>query len=55
MFIQIIGLLIGILVFGMGIFYRTKAANDPDSKKIYTITSVAGAILAAVCAALLLI
>ena len=53
MAVKIIGLIIGILIFGVGIYYLVKEKQDPESKKIYTIVSVAGVIIAAVCAVLL--
>ena len=55
MIIKIIGLIIGILILGAGIYYLAKEKNDPESKKIYTFASGIGAILAAVCAVLLFI
>ena len=55
MIIKIIGLIIGILILGAGIYYLAKEKHDPESKKIYTVASVIGAILAAVCAVLLFI
>ena len=54
MAIKIIGLIIGILVFGTGIYYLVKEKHDPESKKIYTIVSVIGGIIAAACALLLI-
>ena len=54
MAIKIIGLIIGILVLGAGIYYLVKEKQDPESKKIYTIVSVIGGIIA-VASALLLI
>ena len=30
--IKIVGLLIGILVLGMGLYYRSKEKSDPESK-----------------------
>ena len=48
MAIQIIGLIIGILVFGAGIYYLAKEKQDPESKKIYTIVSIVGAVLAVI-------
>ncbi len=53
MAIQIIGLIIGILVLGAGIYYLVKEKQDPESKKIYTIVSVVGAVVAVVCAVML--
>ena len=54
MAIKIIGLIIGILVLGAGIYYLTKEKHDPESKKIYTIVSVIGGGIAVVCALLLI-
>ena len=48
MAIKIIGIIIGVLVLGAGIYYGAKEKNDPESRKIYTI-------IGAVCAALLLV
>lgn len=53
--IKIIGIIIGVLVLGAGIYYGAKEKNDPESRKIYTIIGVAGGVIAAVCAALLLV
>ena len=55
MAIKIIGLIIGVLVLGAGIYYLAKEKHDPESKKIYSIVSVFGGIITAVCAVLLLI
>lgn len=55
MAIKIIGIIIGVLVLGAGIYYGAKKKNDPESRKIYTIIGVAGGVIAAVCAALLLV
>lgn len=55
MAVKIIGLIIGILVLGAGIYYLTKEKHDSESRKIYTIVSVIGGIVAAVCAVLLFI
>ena len=55
MAVKIIGLIIGILVLCAGISYLVKEKHDPESKKIYTIVSVVGGVIAAVCAALLLL
>lgn len=53
MAVKIIGLIIGILVLSTGIYYLSKEKHDPESKKIYTIVSIIGGIVAAVCALLL--
>lgn len=55
MIIKIIGVIIGILVFGAGIYYLKQAAGDPESKKIYSIVSAIGAIVAVVSGALLVL
>lgn len=44
--IKIIGLLIGLLIFGCGLYYLIKEKADKESRIIYTITTVAGAIIA---------
>ena len=54
MIVKIIGLIIGILVLCAGLFYLRKERNDPESKKIYTIISVIGGIIALVCLLLLI-
>lgn len=53
MAIKIIGLIIGVLVLGAGIYYLAKEKHDPESKKIYSIVSVIGGVITAVCAVLL--
>ena len=50
MVLKIIGLLIGILILGAGVYYLAKEKHDPESRKIYTVVSVIGGIIAAVCA-----
>ena len=54
MAIKIIGLIIGILVLGTGIYYLVKEKDDKESKKIYTIISVIGGVIAVVCTLLLI-
>ena len=51
----IIGLIIGILVLGAGVYYLAKEKHDPESRKIYTVVSVVGGIIAAACAVLLFV
>jgi len=51
---KIIGLLIGVLILGAGIYYLTKEKHDPESRKIYTVSSALGALVAAVCTLLLI-
>lgn len=55
MVIKIIGLIIGILVLGAGVYYLAKEKHDPESRKIYTFVSVVGGIIAAACAVLLFV
>ena len=55
MAIKIIGLIIGILVLGAGIYYLAKEKHDAESKKIYNVVSIVGALITAACAALLFI
>ncbi len=55
MTVKIIGLIIGILVLGTGIYYLVKEKHDPESKKIYTVVSVIGGVVTAACAVLLFI
>ena len=56
MAIKIIGLIIGILVLGAGIYYLAKTEEyDLESKKISTIVSVIGGIITAACAVLLFV
>ena len=42
---SVIGLLIGIAVLLAGLFYIKKKKNDPESRKIYMITAVIGAVI----------
>ena len=52
---QIIGLIIGILVLLAGIYYLIKEKNDAQSKKIYTVISVIGAIITVACIVMLVL
>lgn len=54
MVIKIICLIIGILIFGAGIYYLVKEKGDRESKKIYTVISVIGGMVTAVCVLLLI-
>lgn len=54
MAVKRIGLTISLLVLSAGIFYLVKEKNDPESRKIYTVLSAAGGVIAAVCAGMLL-
>lgn len=51
--VKIVGLIIGILVLGAGVYYLVKEKQDPEPRKIYTVVSVIGAAVAAVSAVLL--
>ena len=53
--ITIVGLIIGILLFGAGVYYLTQNKNDAESRKIYGITAAVGAVVAVICAAMLLL
>ena len=55
MVIKIIGLIVGILVLAAGVYYYAKEKHDPESRKIYSVISLIGVILAAVCAVLLVL
>ena len=46
MMVCIIGILIGLFVLGTGIYYLHQEKHDSESRKIYTIVSVVGALLA---------
>lgn len=45
MIFNVIGLLIGILIFGAGIYYLVKEGKDSESKKIYSAFAVVGAVI----------
>lgn len=47
MAITIIDILIGTLILGAGIYYLVKEKTDKEARKIYTITTVAGALILA--------
>ena len=53
--IVILGLLIGLLILGAGLYYFAKNKQDAESRRIYGITSVVGAAVAVVCAVLLVV
>ncbi|MCC8162973.1 MAG: hypothetical protein LIO86_07375 [Lachnospiraceae bacterium] len=42
---SVIFLVIGIMVLAAGLYYFLKEKNDPESRKIYGIISVAGAVI----------
>ena len=45
MLTKIIGMAIGALVLGAGIYYLVKEGHDAESKKIYSIVTAAGAVI----------
>lgn len=47
MAITIIGIIIGAMILGAGIYYLAKEKADREARKIYTITTVAGALVLA--------
>lgn len=51
--IGIIGIIIGLLVIGAGLYYLVKEKHDPESKKIYSIVSVIGAVVTVAAAVIL--
>lgn len=55
MVVKIIGLIIGIFILCMGIYYLVKEKSDPESRKIYSIFSAVGAIITVVCVLLLVL
>ena len=52
--IGIVGTIIGLLVLGAGLYYLKKEKGDPESKKIYSIISVVGAVIGIVSAVILI-
>ena len=51
--IAILGLIVGLLLLGAGLYYLNQNKQDAESRKIYSITAVVGATIAAVCGVLL--
>lgn len=45
MAITIIGIIIGAMILGAGIYYLVKEKADKEARKIYTITTVAGVLI----------
>lgn len=41
--ITVVGLLIGAMILGAGLYFRSKSKGDKESQRIYGITSVIGA------------
>ena len=56
MTVKIIGLIIGLLVTGAGVYYLKKEGkNDVESRKIYSVITSAGAIVAVLCIIFLIV
>lgn len=53
MVVEIIGIVIGVLILGAGIYYLRKDGHDAESKKIYGITSGVGAAVTIISAIIL--
>lgn len=51
---KIIGLVVGLLVLAVGVYYLVKEKNDSESRKIYGVISAVGGVVAVVCALLIL-
>lgn len=47
MIIRILGLIIGVLLIGAGIWYLVKEKHDCESRKIYTVVTIVGVVIAA--------
>ncbi len=45
MVVSIVGAIIGALIAAFGLYYVVKEGKDPESKKIYGITSVIGLVI----------
>ena len=55
MVLKLIGLIIGALILGAGIYYLAKEKADPESRKIYMTVSIIGGVITVVCALLLIL
>ena len=51
--VPVLGIIIGLLVLAAGIYFLVKEMADPESKKIYTIVTLIGAVI--IVAALLML
>lgn len=54
MIVKISGAVIGLLVLVAGVYYLVKEKNDKDSKTIYSIISIIGAVLLIISTVLLI-
>ena len=52
---KIIGLVVGLLVLAVGVYYLGKEKNDLESRKIYGVISAVGGVVAVVCALLIIL
>lgn len=52
---KVIGLLIGLLIFCLGLYYLIKEKEDKESRTIYLVTTVVGAVVAIAALILLLV
>lgn len=55
MVIGIIGIIIGLLVLGAGLYYLIKEKDDKESKKIYGITSGVGVLITVIAIVILVV
>ncbi len=55
MIIAIIGIVIGLLIAGAGIYFLKEDKDNAESKKIYTIISVIGFVITAAAAVILVL
>ncbi len=46
MIAKILGIVIGLLILGAGLYYLSKEKDSAESRKIYGISSVVGAVVA---------
>ena len=49
MTVKIIGLIVGLLVLGAGLYYLVKEKKDPESRKNYGVASAVGGVLVIGC------
>ena len=49
MTVKIIGLIVGVLVLGAGLYYLVKEKKDPESRKTYGVVSAVGGVLVIGC------
>lgn len=49
MTVKIIGLIVGLLVLGAGLYYLVKEKKDPESRKIYGVVGAVGGVLVIGC------